>query len=605
VRSEPCPDSDFECITLAVPRDHFRAGGPTWEVTFGILRATGERKGVFVSAAGGPGESGLSVADDYTAAFPEGMTDAYDVVWFDQRGIGESGSFQCPVATDTYYSDDAQAGDPAQAEAVKTVARTYVEACIDETDADEADLPFYATRQAVEDLEAFREYLEVERLHLYGYSYGSQYVQAYATSHPDRVAVLMLVGAVDLTLDGATYYAEASRAFDDVLVSTLNVCAADPACAADAEGPTPLEAYDALASQLGEGPISFDFVTADGETEPREVTLADLQNVAVSYLYGEFDRMMLTRILMSAVDGDYMPFARAAAISIGRDPETLEAVEDPAWSDALYYAVECMDYAFFPEAGDADARADAFLTYASATGVDRLRFGAMYYGDLPCAYWPAQPSDGTRPAPIVAPPYPTFILVGSADPITPVANAYRLASRLGEAYLLVTEGGPHVTFGWGESCPDEIIGAFLVDDSVPETTTTTCEGVVADDYVPVGADRPADYADALALMSSMDDQVTYTNDYQYQLGDEPLAVGCDFGGVITYAPSDTGTDVELDACAFTAGLPMTGTGGFDDETGGLDLEVVLLGGNLSYTRDGDGGLTVSGRFRGEDVDLSE
>ena len=50
----------------------------------------------------------------------------------------------------------------------------------------EADLPFYATKQAIEDLEAVRDYLGVDKLQLYGESYGTQYVQTYAAAYPDR-----------------------------------------------------------------------------------------------------------------------------------------------------------------------------------------------------------------------------------------------------------------------------------------------------------------------------------------------------------------------------------------------------------------------------------
>lgn len=604
VKSAPCPDSEFECITLSVPRDHFVANGPTWEVTFGILRATGKRKGTFVTATGGPGTSGLASADSYTSAFPEGVTDAYDIVFFDQRGIGQSHPFECPNATGEYYAADADPSDPAQAGAFKAATEAYVTACIAETGVDAAELPYFATRQAVEDLEAFREYLGADKLNLYGESYGTQFAQAYATSHPDRIATLYLDGPVDLTLDGASYYAEAVRSFDDVLIGTLNACAADPACAADFEGVTPLVAYDALAAKLSSGPLAYDFVKADGSTEARSLSLADLANTAVSYLYGPFDRMMFVRALAAAVDGDYTPLARAAAISIALDPETLEVVPDPTYSDAMYYAVECQDYVYFPEAGGPSARADAYLAFAHASRLDPLRLDALYYGDLPCAYWPNQPASDPRPAPIVNAPYRTFILVGTGDPITPVANAYRLASRLSDVYLLVTQGGAHVTFGRGDACPDEVIGAYLVDGKRPASRITTCPGVVADDYVPVGRDAEADYADALALMSSMDDQVTFTNDYQYQLDADPLAVGCDFGGSITYTPTDTGTALTLDRCEFSDGLPMTGTGAFDDDSGDLTLEVTLPDGKLEYRRSGEGELAVTGTFRGATVDLS-
>jgi hypothetical protein len=98
--------------------------------------------------------------------------------------------------------------------------------------------------------------------------------------------------------------------------------------------------------------------------------------------------------------------------------------------------------------------------------------------------------------------------------------------------------------------------------------------------------------------------VTYTNDYQYQVDEDPLPVGCDFGGSITYTPTDSGTELELDQCAFTSDLPVTGSGFFDDESGGLTLDVSFQGGSLEYTRSGDYELQVTGTFRGEDVDLA-
>jgi pimeloyl-ACP methyl ester carboxylesterase len=576
-------------------------GGPTWEVTFGLLRAAGERQGVFVTAAGGPGTAGLSLADAYTAVFPEGITETYDVVFFDQRGVGASRPIQCPVASDVYYRDPSQAAQPAQADAAKDAARTYAAACLEESGVPESDLPYYSTVQAVEDLEAFREYLEVDALHLYGLSYGTQYAQAYAMSHPDRVAALYLDGPVDLTIDSASSYAEASRAFDDVLIGTLNGCAADPACLADHEGLTPLDAYDALAAELADAPVRVDVVLADGTIEPRALTLTDLQTVTAAYLYSPFDRMMLVRILASAVDGNYVPLIRALAVSLGLDVETDEVIPDPAWSDAMYYTVQCQDADYFATVGGPDARADAYLSFAEATGIDRLRLGAVYYADLPCVYWPIEARAEERP-PIIDAPYPTFVLVGTADPITPVANAHRIASRLTDVYLILTEGGPHVTSGWGESCPDDIVRDHLVGGKLPEPTTI-CAGSLVDTYVPIGRDRAADYEDALALMTSMDDQIVYTGDYQYLLGDETLSVGCDFGGVMTYVPTDAGTELEFDGCAFVDGLAMTGSGAIDDETGGLVLDVLLADGELSYARDGDGRSTVTGTYRGEAVDL--
>lgn len=206
VKSDTCPDSTrFECVTLAVPRDHFVAGGPTWNVTYAIQKAKGTRLGTFVTITGGPGSSGIAVAESYTDADPASIPEHFDMVYLDQRGIGLSGPVQCPTATAGYYASTARPEDPAQAAAVGKAADEYVTACLAEAGAKTGDLPFYATRHAVEDLEAVREHLGVDKLYLYGESYGTQFVQTYATAHPDRIATLFLDGPVDLTLDGPTY----------------------------------------------------------------------------------------------------------------------------------------------------------------------------------------------------------------------------------------------------------------------------------------------------------------------------------------------------------------------------------------------------------------
>ena len=101
---------------------------------------------------------------------------------------------------------------------------------------DTADLPYYATSQAVEDLDAIRQYLEVDKLDLYGESYGTQYVQTYAAAHPDHIRALYIDGPVDLTIDGPTWYTESSRAANDTLVAALASCTADAACAAAVQG---------------------------------------------------------------------------------------------------------------------------------------------------------------------------------------------------------------------------------------------------------------------------------------------------------------------------------------------------------------------------------
>jgi pimeloyl-ACP methyl ester carboxylesterase len=601
VEKTPCLTT-FECVTLAVPKDHFAAGGsPTWNITFAVHRATKDRKGTYVEITGGPGSADIPDSDSYLDYYATSITESYDMVYMDQRGIGRSGPIQCTKAAAAYYVSAARPQIPAERADAAAAAQTFAKDCIAEAGVAEADLPFYATSQAVEDLEAVRDYLGVDKMDLYGLSYGTQFVQTYAAAHPDRIATLYVDGPVDLTIDGPTYYVEAARSAEDTLIATLAACTADETCVADVAGGDALAAYDALATKLDTGPITFDFPISDGTTVPRTLTNADLENAAFNALYYSYDRLLLQRAVAAASHEDYVPLAKLGYNAVGLDPDTLVAEVDPGYSDAMYYAVECQDYAFYPDAGDPDARLTAWIDGAAAAGINDTRLETGYYGDLPCLYWPTARATSERPAPIVDPPYPVFVLTSTTDPATPIANGMRIYSRLKDAYFFQAVGGPHVIYAWGESCPDDQMTAWLVDRTPPSTRVTTCIWDLADPYAAIAPSSASAYKDALALAKSVDDQIFNTYDFIYFEG-ESVTAGCDHGGSITYASSETGTEVRLHACEFTGDLPLTGKGETDDEAGTFELDVTSGDDKLHYERDGEGATSVTGTFDGRKVD---
>ncbi|MGZ8481266.1 MAG: alpha/beta hydrolase [Candidatus Limnocylindria bacterium] len=596
VGEDACPESEFTCITLRVPRDHFAApGGPTFDVTFGLLRATSdEPRGAFVTVTGGPGTSGLAVADGYTGALDPRIPEEYDIVFFDQRGIGLSEPLQCPDAVLDYYLTDAA---PEDRDEYAREAEAFVDACVDESDIDPEALAYLATRQAVEDLEAFLEWLGADQLQLYGESYGTQFAQQYALAHSDRVAGLFLDGPVDLTLEGLEYYGEQSEAFAETLELTLEICTDEPACDADTGG-DPLAAYDALATELADGPLPFDFVTDDGAAEERDLSLGLLEAAAAASLYSPYDRMLLQRALAYASRGDLLPLARLGYLSLGQDPETLDAVPDPTFSDAMYYAVECADYEFPDAAG--------FFEAADEAGVAELRLGSIFFGDLPCAYWPAGPATDERPQPLTAMPFPVWVLASTADPATPIVGALRIFERLDDGYLIVQEGGPHVIFGRGDPCPDEPVTAFLLSGELPETRRIDCAVDAVDPYAPLPAPSVDDYAGALEAMWAADDEILSSADFWNWDGVDQLVFGCLRGGTIRYEPTDVGYAVQLDGCEMTDGLPLTGSAIIDDLAGTFELSVTAPGGtDLRYLRDAEGGTSVEGEFEGDAVSEEE
>ena len=130
-----------------------------------------------VYLSGGPGGAGI---EEMLAVMPlaPSLLDSYRVVGFDQRGTGGSGLLRCPALERDPRLRSVRAG--------AACARRLGEA-----------RRLYTTPDSVADLEAIRAELGVERLTLFGISYGTELALAYARAHPDRVDRLILDSVVD------------------------------------------------------------------------------------------------------------------------------------------------------------------------------------------------------------------------------------------------------------------------------------------------------------------------------------------------------------------------------------------------------------------------
>jgi pimeloyl-ACP methyl ester carboxylesterase len=602
-----CPDSDFTCVTLTVPLNHFDPkDSRTLDVVFAILPATGERKGMFVTATGGPGSAGLASADSYAATFDPSILEHFDIVFFDQRGVGQSGGLQCAQAATELYRANWDAGTPEGETALLEAARTFSNDCTAEMGNPEI-LPYLGTAQAVEDLDAFRQALGDEKIWLYGESYGTQYAQTYAAAHPEHLAALILDGTVDLTLSGIDYYEEQARAFSDTLQLTLEACNEDEFCAESVGGGDAVAAYEKLSKRLKQAPISFNFPLPSGDSPQREFTFTDLETVAAGSMYSESERMLFLRALVAySQNEDLVPLARLLYISLTLDPETLEVFPDPGYSDAIFYSVECQDYGYFN--GTPEERAQSYLRAGDKLDMSLRYFPSIFYGDMTCAFWPNARDNETRPKPLTAENIPTLVLGASADPATPISNARAVFSRLSNGYLVTQDGGPHIIFGRGVSCVDDLVIDFLVNDQLPPKRETTCEGEVINEFIQLAPVNAAQFNDLLETFYSVDNEIYYLPEYYYWDVFTPTSVACPFGGTLSFTATDSGDSLSLDNCSFSKGFAMTGSGSNDYDQSWFSLEVHVSGlknGTLTYTHDGEGTLHVTGTYGGEVVDLSE
>jgi pimeloyl-ACP methyl ester carboxylesterase len=601
--SQPCQDSTFTCVTMQLPRDHF-ANDPdaTLPITFAISLATEPDAETLVYATGGPGASGLLAAQDYVDALDPDLVAGTNIVFFDQRGVGPDHGFSCVDATSTIDRLPLPLNDP---DTTIATVQTFVDDCIDAVD-DPDLLKTVTTDQAIRDIEAFRLAIGKPKLWLYGESYGTQFVQEYATQFPKAVQGVILDGVVDLNLGFAAFYQSYTRASEHILERVFAACDEMTTCSADMKGGA-RATYDALAARLRTAPIVVPFPLGSGGLQDRELTADMLEGSAFYALYAPNGRAVFLRALAAASRDDLLPLLRLGLSDLGLDSETLQGTEDFSYSPASYFAINCSDYREADQ--DANTLARAIIADAAAYAATNPRLLRSYYGErLVCALWPYD-GDVARPAPFAGGDYPTLVLNGDADPITPITQAYSVLDNVQNGYMVVMQGGPHVIFGWGYPCPDQIVADMILTGKMPTQTVQLCEQPLVQDYVPLTLTEAATQSDPLAIARAIEVELLEYPELLNWDAVTPISLGCDHGGVMGEIETDAGYEYSFADCAFWPGLVVSGKGTEiwgDNGMETLTLDVSISGpsvGQISYVSNVmSESWGISGTFDGKPVE---
>src|SRR5262249_30713773 len=137
-----------------------------------------------------------------------------DIVLVDQRGTGGSNALDCESSEEDLY----------ESSTAEIVAET--QRCLKMLSA-HADVRFYTTSLAVQDLDRVRGALGYARINLSGSSSGTIVAQQYARQFPARVRSVILDGVVPPQLAlGATSALDAQAA----LANIFSRCVTQPAC---------------------------------------------------------------------------------------------------------------------------------------------------------------------------------------------------------------------------------------------------------------------------------------------------------------------------------------------------------------------------------------
>lgn len=182
---------DAEVGWLEVPVRHHQPDGPTMRLRVVRLRAHDRQstRAPVVYLAGGPGGSGVGTARGSRWPVFDLVRRHSDVLLFDQRGTGLSGRTE--DCEHRHAFEAGQSSDPGHylAELKSTAAR-----CVADWRSQGVAVDAFNTLESAQDIKALRRALGVERLSLWGMSYGTHLAMAVLREDREHVESLVLMG---------------------------------------------------------------------------------------------------------------------------------------------------------------------------------------------------------------------------------------------------------------------------------------------------------------------------------------------------------------------------------------------------------------------------
>jgi pimeloyl-ACP methyl ester carboxylesterase len=425
-----------QCATLRVPLDRTGAVPGTVPLKVARLDDSDVVAPTLVYLSGGPGGAGI---EELLAVMPlvPVLGERYHVVGFDQRGTGRSGLLRCPALERDPRLRSVSAG----------------EACATRLGPNRR---FYTTPDSVEDLEAIRVALGVDKLTLFGISYGTELALAYARAHPDHVERLILDSVVDPD-DRDPFGLAGFRAMGPSLSGL---------CPARCRGVSadPIGDLARLAARVRDRRLRGVAYDRRARGHRREVGQTALADLLYDSDYNPPLRAAVPAAVRAALHGDSAPLVRLVA-----EGDKLAALPSPQSFSSARYATVCEETPLPWDAttpiGDrlAEARRRAAAVGAAAFAPFDLRTASADEIGL-CLRWPGVPS-GRVPAPEAPyPAVPTLILQGGEDLRTPPEGSADVASKIPGAQRVVVPGVGHAVVGGDPSgCGVRAIERFVGD----------------------------------------------------------------------------------------------------------------------------------------------
>ena len=442
---------DFQCTTLDVPIDYSDLTVGTFEIS--VLRYLAldqaNRIGSLVVNPGGPGSSGVNYAYNAEYLFSPDITDRYDIVGFDPRGVGESAPIRCFTDSeiDANYAADGKPDSAAELNEAIAETKKYAEKCLKQND----HLTSFSTANAARDMDVLREALGDEKLNYMGKSYGTFMGSLYAQLFPDKIGRVVLDGAVDPTVSQYGQVLAQAASFDDALTAFLKECSKAKNCSLPTDVNQARKAIIALLDATAKKPIPLK--NPDGDE--RQVTESLLILGMASAFYNSEEGWPVLRTAFREIKAGYGDEILKLADQYSGRQKDGSYRSNEFDSGAI---IDCLDFT--------DTRTLTEISADAKKIAERAPIFGPYlaYAGLTCKYLPA-----TTPVAItsISVEAPILIIGTTRDPATPYAWAVGLQKIIANSQLLTLVGDGHTGHNRGSACIDNAVDNYYLKGVLP------------------------------------------------------------------------------------------------------------------------------------------
>ncbi len=288
-----------ELGTFKVLEDRTNGKKEYIELSFVRFKSTNPNpKSPIIYLSGGPGGSGTATAKGNRFELFMKLREVADVIAFDQRGTGMSANLpNCP------YTAEFELSKPTFKKEYIDKTSANISKCLEFWSEEKVNLKAYNTTENAKDLDDLRKILEVEKISIWGISYGShlafEYVRLFE-KHIDKMVLASLEGSnetIKLPMDTENFVFQIAENAEDNYGSEIKY--------------NDLKSkIIAVHNRLKENPVTSSYKNRNGGFDTVGISNFELQSaVATFYLKNPADSKKLPKRYTQMYNGDFSEIA--------------------------------------------------------------------------------------------------------------------------------------------------------------------------------------------------------------------------------------------------------------------------------------------------------